>query len=62
MRRSVADARERAAYDKLVGAGTYVFGLGPDACVDATRAGAGSCCSVHAKLGDRACCSLRSVC
>jgi hypothetical protein len=40
VRRSVADARERAAYDTLVGAGTYVFGLGPDACVDATRAGA----------------------
>ena len=39
LRRSVADTRERAAYDSLVGAGTYVFGLGPDACVDATRAG-----------------------
>ena len=39
VRRSVADARERRCYDKLVGAGTYVFGLNEDVCVDATRAG-----------------------
>ncbi len=39
VRRSVADTRERRCYDKLVGAGTYVFGLNDDVCVDATRAG-----------------------
>ena len=39
VRRSVADTRERRCYDKLVGAGTYVFGLNEDVCVDATRAG-----------------------
>ena len=39
VRRSVADTRERRSYDKLVGAGTYVFGLNDDVCVDATRAG-----------------------
>ena len=39
VRRSVADARERRCYDKLVGAGTYVFGLNEELCVDATQAG-----------------------
>ena len=39
VRRSVADAREHRCYDKLVGAGTYVFGLNESVCVDATRAG-----------------------
>jgi hypothetical protein len=45
VRRSVADARERRCYDKLVGAGTYVFGLNEDVCVDATRAGEASLAS-----------------
>ena len=39
VRRTVADARERRCYDKLVGAGTYVFGLNEELCVDATQAG-----------------------
>ena len=39
VRRPVADTRERRCYDKLVGAGTYVFGLNEDVCVDATQAG-----------------------
>ena len=48
VRRSVADTRERRCYDKLVGAGTYVFGLNDDVCVDATRAGTPSQhCTLH---------------
>ncbi len=39
LRRPVADARERRTYDRLVGAGTYVFGLSDDLVVDATRKG-----------------------
>ena len=39
VRASVADVRERACYDSLVGAGTYIFRLNPAKCVDATRAG-----------------------
>lgn len=39
VRPSVADSRERAMYDSLVGAGTYVFRLNAQECVDATRAG-----------------------
>lgn len=39
VRPSVADVRERALYDSLVGAGTYVFRLNAKECVDATRAG-----------------------
>ena len=46
VRRSVADARERRCYDKLVGAGTYVFGLNEELCVDATQAGDGYCGSL----------------
>ena len=46
VRRSVADARERRCYDKLVGAGTYVFGLNEDLCVDATQAGDNHCGSL----------------
>ena len=45
VRRSVADARERRCYDKLVGAGTYVFGLNEELCVDATQAGEDHCCT-----------------
>jgi SET domain-containing protein len=39
LRRPVADARERRTYDRLVGAGTYVFGLSDELVVDATRKG-----------------------
>lgn len=39
VRPSVAEMRERLLYDKLVGAGTYVFRLNADLCVDATRSG-----------------------
>lgn len=39
VRPSVADARERASYDSLVGAGTYIFRLNMKECVDATRSG-----------------------
>lgn len=39
VRPSVSDARERLMYDSLVGAGTYVFRLNKDDCVDATRSG-----------------------
>ena len=39
LRRPVADARERSTYDRLVGAGTYVFGLSDELVVDATRKG-----------------------
>lgn len=39
VRPSVADARERQVYDSLVGAGTYVFRVNMDRCVDATRSG-----------------------
>ena len=51
VRRSVADARERRCYDKLVGAGTYVFGLNEELCVDATQAGDNQCiCLLHGWL------------
>ena len=39
IRPSVADAREQQLYDRLVGAGTYVFRMNEDVCVDATAAG-----------------------
>ena len=39
VRPSVADLREDRSYDKLVGAGTYVFRLDSNFNVDATRAG-----------------------
>ena len=39
VRQTVADRREAASYDELVGAGTYVFGLDDDFLVDATKAG-----------------------
>ena len=39
IRPSVADAREKSVYDKMVGAGTYIFRLNEEHCVDATRAG-----------------------
>lgn len=39
IRPSVADAREQQLYDKLVGAGTYIFRMNDSMCVDATRAG-----------------------
>lgn len=39
VRPSVADAREAALYNSMVGAGTYIFRLNADYCVDATRAG-----------------------
>ena len=39
VRPSVAEMRERRLYDSLVGAGTYVFRLNTDTCVDATRSG-----------------------
>lgn len=39
VRPSVADARERQLYDRLVGAGTYVFRMNENVCVDATAAG-----------------------
>lgn len=39
VRPSVAEMRERILYDKLVGAGTYVFRLNTNFCVDATRSG-----------------------
>ena len=39
IRPSVADAREQQLYDRLVGAGTYIFRMNDEACVDATRAG-----------------------
>ena len=39
VRPSVADMRERKMYNKLVGAGTYVFRLNTEWCVDATRSG-----------------------
>ena len=39
IRPSLADVRERQLYDRLVGAGTYVFRMNADMCVDATRSG-----------------------
>lgn len=39
VRPPVADARERKVYDTLVGAGTYVFALNEEFCVDATSQG-----------------------
>ena len=42
VRPSIADVRERRLYDQMVGAGTYVFRLNEDTCVDATRAGESS--------------------
>lgn len=39
VRPSVADMREHRLYNNLVGAGTYVFRLNLDFCVDATRCG-----------------------
>jgi PHD-zinc-finger like domain/SET domain/PHD-finger len=39
VRPSVADARERQVYDSLVGAGTYVFRVNMDQCIDATQSG-----------------------
>ena len=39
VRPSVADRREAASYNQLVGAGTYVFTLDDDYMVDATKAG-----------------------
>ena len=39
VRQSVADRREAASYNQMVGAGTYVFSLNDDLLVDATRAG-----------------------
>jgi SET domain-containing protein len=39
VRPAVADVREVRLYDAAVGAGTYVFRMGADTCVDATRAG-----------------------
>jgi hypothetical protein len=39
VRPAVADARERNVYNSLVGAGTYVFALNAEHCVDATRKG-----------------------
>lgn len=39
VRPSVAEMRERLLYDTLVGAGTYVFRLNANFCVDATRSG-----------------------
>ncbi|GAX81946.1 hypothetical protein CEUSTIGMA_g9374.t1 [Chlamydomonas eustigma] len=39
IRPSVAEMREHALYNSMVGVGTYVFRLGEDSCVDATRAG-----------------------
>ena len=40
IRPSLADVRERGMYDQIVGAGTYIFKLNEDTCIDATRAGA----------------------
>lgn len=39
IRPSVADVRERTLYNRMVGCGTYIFGLSESACVDATRSG-----------------------
>lgn len=39
VRQTVADRREAASYNQLVGAGTYVFSLDDDFLVDATKAG-----------------------
>lgn len=39
VRPSVAEMREMRLYDTLVGAGTYVFRLNTEFCVDATRSG-----------------------
>ena len=39
IRPSVADSREKSVYDQMVGAGTYIFRLNEEHCVDATRAG-----------------------
>jgi hypothetical protein len=39
VRPPVADARERKVYNMMVGAGTYVFALNEQFCVDATRQG-----------------------
>ena len=58
VRRSVADTRERRAYDTMVGAGTYVFGLSADACVDATRAGALACIGCMPPVSSHACLRL----
>ena len=40
VRPPVADVREQAAYNTLTGAGTYVFRMTAEHCVDATQAGA----------------------
>jgi hypothetical protein len=39
IRPRVSDERERRLYDKIVGAGTYIFALSDSFHVDATRAG-----------------------
>lgn len=39
VRPSVADVRERTLYNSMVGAGTYIFQLNWNDCVDATRSG-----------------------
>ena len=39
VRPTFAEIREAKVYDDLVGAGTYVFRINPEYCVDATRTG-----------------------
>ncbi|KAK4489122.1 hypothetical protein RD792_004916 [Penstemon davidsonii] len=39
IRRTVADRREHLIYNKLVGAGTYMFGINDEYVIDATRSG-----------------------
>lgn len=39
IRQSLADVRERNMYDQVVGAGTYIFKLDDDSCIDATQRG-----------------------
>lgn len=39
VRQTVADRREAASYNQLVGAGTYVFSLDDNFLVDSTKAG-----------------------
>ena len=39
IRPSLADVRERSKYDNVVGAGTYIFKLDDDTCIDATQKG-----------------------
>ncbi len=39
VRPTFAEIREAKVYDELVGAGTYVFTINPEYCVDATRTG-----------------------